>query len=88
MPETAARLPFADVEQDLVVFGVIGFMDPPRSEAIWAIADCWFASIAVKSITGDPRGNSGRQDGQLKALRMVRTSLSLPTTESLVMEMQ
>lgn len=53
------RLPAApeafgfDQVSDLVFLGVIGFIDPPRDEAIAAVADCRSAGIAVKMITGD-----------------------------------
>ncbi|HET9069857.1 MAG TPA: HAD-IC family P-type ATPase, partial [Amaricoccus sp.] len=33
--------------------GIIGFLDPPRPEAVAAIAECRSAGIAVKMITGD-----------------------------------
>lgn len=38
---------------DLCFVGLIGLMDPPRSEARQAIAECKQAGIAVKMITGD-----------------------------------
>lgn len=37
----------------LVFLGIIGFIDPPREEAVAAIAECRTAGIAVKMITGD-----------------------------------
>ena len=37
----------------LVFAGLIGFIDPPRPEAIKAVADCHSAGIRVKMITGD-----------------------------------
>ena len=46
-------LEFADVEQDLEFLGIIGFIDPPREEAIEAIQQCHSAGISVKMITGD-----------------------------------
>lgn len=46
------QLGFSDV-QGLVFLGLIGFIDPPRAEAIRAVADCRSAGIAVKMITGD-----------------------------------
>ncbi len=52
-PETAARLAFSDVEHGLVFLGIVGFIDPPREEAVAAIAECRSAGIAVKMITGD-----------------------------------
>ena len=50
MPE---RLSFADLTDGLVFVGIIGFIDPPRPEAIAAIAECRTAGIGVKMITGD-----------------------------------
>ncbi|MDT8310131.1 MAG: HAD-IC family P-type ATPase [Methylophaga sp.] len=46
-------LNFTDLEDDLVLLGLLGFMDPPREEAVKAIADCTAAGIQVKMITGD-----------------------------------
>jgi len=45
-------LRFDDVAQ-LDFIGLIGFIDPPRPEAIVAVARCRSAGIAVKMITGD-----------------------------------
>ncbi|WP_333794988.1 HAD-IC family P-type ATPase [Hyphomicrobium sp.] len=47
------RLSFSDVERGLVFLGIVGFMDPPRPEAVTAIAECHDAGIQVKMITGD-----------------------------------
>ncbi|MEP9356429.1 HAD-IC family P-type ATPase [Xanthobacter sp. KR7-65] len=47
------RLSFRDVESGLVFLGIVGFIDPPREEAIAAIAACRSAGISVKMITGD-----------------------------------
>ncbi|MGE0800808.1 MAG: HAD-IC family P-type ATPase [Lautropia sp.] len=38
---------------ELVFLGIVGFIDPPRAEALAAVADCRSAGIAVKMITGD-----------------------------------
>ena len=40
-------------EKDLIFAGLLGIMDPPRQEAIDAIADCQKAGINVVMITGD-----------------------------------
>jgi magnesium-transporting ATPase (P-type) len=47
------RLSFERVGEGLVFAGIVGFIDPPRDEAVAAIADCRSAGIAVKMITGD-----------------------------------
>ncbi len=53
-PPDAASLSFADVESgDLTLLGLVGLIDPPRPEAVRAIADCRTAGIDVKMITGD-----------------------------------
>jgi magnesium-transporting ATPase (P-type) len=48
-----STLNFDDVESGLVMLGLVGLMDPPREEAIDAIAECQSAGIRVKMITGD-----------------------------------
>ncbi len=53
MPEDTTTLGFAEVESGLTLLGLTGFIDPPREEAIRAIAECRSAGIAVKMITGD-----------------------------------
>lgn len=46
-------LEFGDVDKDAVLLGFIGFMDPPREEAIAAVRECQAAGIRVAMITGD-----------------------------------
>ncbi len=43
----------AQAGQDLVFLGVAGLADPPRPEAVEAVAVCHRAGVAVKMITGD-----------------------------------
>jgi Ca2+-transporting ATPase len=47
------ELDHADIETDLVFLGLQGMIDPPRGEAIAAVAACQNAGIQVKMITGD-----------------------------------
>ena len=53
-----------DVSAGLSFLGLVGMIDPPRPEAIAAIAACHRAGIRVKMITGDHRSTAaaiGRQ---------------------------
>ncbi len=42
-----------DLAEGLSLLGIVGMSDPPRDEAIHAIAQCQSAGIRVKMITGD-----------------------------------
>lgn len=53
MPQTHNALNSADLDGQLTLVGLIGLIDPPRPEAIDAVAECRAAGIAVKMITGD-----------------------------------
>ncbi|MDP2732253.1 MAG: HAD-IC family P-type ATPase, partial [Hoeflea sp.] len=52
-PHEQTQLEHADVEGPLTLIGLVGLMDPPRPEAVAAVADCAQAGIRVKMITGD-----------------------------------
>ena len=53
LPAPQSQLDYADLEGDFILLGLVGMLDPPREEAIAAIAECRSAGIAVKMITGD-----------------------------------
>lgn len=68
-----------DVEGSLTLLGMVGMIDPPRSEAIAAIAECHEAGIRVKMITGDHAKTAaaiGKQIG-LQNSNMVLTGADL-----------
>ncbi|CZV87310.1 TPA: cation-transporting P-type ATPase [Enterobacter cloacae] len=51
--EGQRELDHPDLKDGVILLGIAGMMDPPRPEAITAIADCLQAGIRVKMITGD-----------------------------------
>ena len=74
VPEEKTALDFDDVETGLVLEGLVGLIDPPRPEAIAAVAACAGAGIRVKMITGDHAGTAaaiGRQIGLENADRVL-----------------
>lgn len=59
-------LKHGDIEADLTFIGLAGIIDPPRPEAVEAVALCRTAGIGVKMITGDHAGTAsaiGREMG-------------------------
>ncbi|MEN4398296.1 cation-translocating P-type ATPase [Mycolicibacterium senegalense] len=59
-----------DVSEGLEFLGVVGIVDPPRPEAVTAIATCHAAGIQVTMITGDHAGTAqaiAREMGIIKA---------------------
>ncbi len=56
--EDKSELAIEDLEQNMVFIGLVGIIDPPRSEAVKAIQICHQAGIRVKMITGDHAGTA------------------------------
>jgi Ca2+-transporting ATPase len=52
-PRSATQLRSSDVETGLIFVGLEGMLDPPRPEAIPAVANCRRAGVRVVMITGD-----------------------------------
>ena len=53
MEDGQAEISFSDMKQGYTLLAIIGIIDPPRQEAIHAIATCRAAGIDVNMITGD-----------------------------------
>jgi magnesium-transporting ATPase (P-type) len=53
VPPGHTVLEHQDVAGSLTLLGMVGMIDPPRAEAITAVAECRSAAIQVKMITGD-----------------------------------
>jgi len=80
-------LEFADVENNLTLLGMVGLIDPPRPDAIAAVAQCHTAGIVVKMITGDHASTAvaiGRQIG-LKNLDNVLTGVDLDNMDDAIL---
>lgn len=75
-----------DVEADMTFLGIVGIIDPPRPEAIEAIALCQAAGISVKMITGDHAGTAlaiGREMGMRAAGAVTGRDLEAASDEQL-----
>ncbi|MGM0656752.1 MAG: cation-transporting P-type ATPase [Thermodesulfobacteriota bacterium] len=57
-PDTT-RITHADVEEGILFIGLQGMIDPPRQEAVEAVAACQAAGVRVKMITGDHAVTAG-----------------------------
>jgi calcium-translocating P-type ATPase len=56
--EAGDRIDAKELEGGLNLVGLVGLIDPPRPEAIAAVAECQAAGIRVKMITGDHAGTA------------------------------
>lgn len=61
----AGDIEIADLDKGCMLLGIFGFEDPPRPEAIAAVAACQSAGIRVKMITGDHAATAGAIAAQL-----------------------
>ncbi len=56
--EEKTVLEFSDLQAGLTLLALVGLEDPPRADAIAAVAQCLRAGIRVKMITGDHAGTA------------------------------
>jgi calcium-translocating P-type ATPase len=63
--ETSDRIDAGTLEGRLTFLGLVGLIDPPRPEAIAAVAECRAAGIRVKMITGDHAGTAAAIAAQI-----------------------
>jgi magnesium-transporting ATPase (P-type) len=52
-PYDELELNYQDIQDGMILLGMFGLIDPPRSESIEAVQQCQQAGIRVKMITGD-----------------------------------
>lgn len=68
VPQQQTVLGASDLDSTLTLIGLVGLIDPPRTEAIAAVAECHRAGISVKMITGD-HGATARAIAAMIGLR-------------------
>ena len=74
-PELTDAALDADDQGGLTLLGLVGMIDPPRAEAISAIAACRRAGITVKMITGDHAATARAIARQLGLLRSAEATV-------------
>jgi calcium-translocating P-type ATPase len=71
-PEAAGVIHAGALEGSLTFLGLVGLIDPPRPEAIAAVAECRAAGIRVKMITGDHAGTAAAIAAQIGLVNPTR----------------
>jgi len=64
-PESRDQIDRSALDGGLTFLGLVGLIDPPRPEAIAAVAECRAAGIRVKMITGDHAGTAAAIGAQI-----------------------
>ncbi len=70
--ETTGLIDAPALEGGLSFLGLVGLIDPPRPEAIAAVAECRAAGIRVKMITGDHAGTAAAIAAQIGLVNHAR----------------
>jgi magnesium-transporting ATPase (P-type) len=63
--ETGGHIDVGTLDGSLIFLGLLGLIDPPRAEAVAAVAECRSAGIRVKMITGDHAGTAAAIAAQI-----------------------
>jgi calcium-translocating P-type ATPase len=63
--EAGDQIDSSTLDGGLTFLGLVGLIDPPRPEAITAVAECRAAGIRVKMITGDHAGTAAAIAAQI-----------------------
>lgn len=63
--EDSEQIDAATLDGNLTWLGLVGLIDPPRPEAVAAVAECRAAGIRVKMITGDHAGTAAAIAAQI-----------------------
>ena len=82
LPSDRHDLQHADVEHGLTLLGIVGIIDPPRTEAVLAVARCHEAGIRVVMITGDHGVTASAIAGQI-GLGKELTAITGPQIEAM-----
>jgi magnesium-transporting ATPase (P-type) len=53
LPKNSTTLSMAAMDDNFELLGMVGMLDPPRAEAMAAVAECQVAGLRVAMITGD-----------------------------------
>ncbi|MFA4902287.1 MAG: cation-translocating P-type ATPase [Desulfobaccales bacterium] len=77
--ESVPESPSEEMEMDLVWVGLVGMMDPPRSEAKEAVSKCHQAGIRVIMVTGDHPDTAVAIARELGLVPPVQTSAAVLT---------
>ncbi len=64
-PEHGMPIDATTLDGSLTFLGLVGLIDPPRLEAVAAVAECHAAGIRVKMITGDHAGTAAAIAAQI-----------------------
>jgi len=80
--ESQREVRFSDLEDGFTLLALIGIIDPPREEAVAAVAACHSAGIRVKMITGD-HAETARAIGDRLGIGQDRPALTGAEIETL-----